>query len=257
MSETTVTAIVIRRRDSGESDRRLTLLTRELGKVDAIAKGAKKSASRLAGSSDPLAVARMTLAKGKVNQFVTQAQPIRSYRGLRTDFERLSMALALVELYAAVLPWEEPMETSFDLLDKSLGAIESHGSPMVALVWAELKLLEESGYLPPFDRCVVSGAVVNEARPWLSPSAGGYVSSGVAADFSDRFQSSFEALIGLARTAEQPEPPPKLRHAEECLLTLIPFWRHILDTPLPANEALKKELRHAHIGNGETPNGMA
>src|SRR5688500_15988706 len=105
MSDTTVTAIVLRRKDSGERDRRLTLLTPELGKVDAIAKGARKGASRLAGSSDPLAMARMTLAKGKVNLFVTQAQPIHSFRGLRTDFERLSLALALVELYGAVLPW--------------------------------------------------------------------------------------------------------------------------------------------------------
>lgn len=251
MSETTVTAIVIRRRDSGESDRRLTLLTRELGKIDAIAKGAKKSASRLAGSSDPLAVARMTLAKGKVNQFVTQAQPIRSYRGLRTDFERLSLALALIELYAAVLPWEEPLEAAYDLLDHSLSAIESHSVPLVALVWAELKLLEESGFLPPFDQCIVSGVAVQERAPWLSPSAGGYVSAEAAGEYSDRFQTRYEVLIGLARTAELEEPPPKLRFAEDCLLALIPFWRHIVDAALPANDALKTELRHAHIGNGE------
>jgi len=248
--EVTVTAIVIRRRDSGESDRRLTLLTRELGKVDAIAKGAKKGASRLAGSSDPLTSARMTLAKGKVNQFVTQAQPLRSYRGLRTDYERLSLALALVELYAAVLPWEQPVESAYDLLDLSLSAIESHPAPIAALVWSELKLLEESGFLPQFDRCVVTDSGIQEQDPWLSPTAGGYVAVGAANDFSDRVRSKYEVLVGLARTAELPEPPPKLRFAEECLLAMIPFWRHIADTPLPANEALKREMRHAHIGNG-------
>jgi DNA repair protein RecO (recombination protein O) len=256
MSETTVTAIVIRRKDSGESDRRLTLLTRELGKVDAIAKGAKKAASRLAGSSDPLTVARMTLAKGKVNQFVTQAQPIRSFRGIRTDYERLSLALALVELYAAVMPWAEPLESSYDLLDMSLNAIDTHPEPVVALVWAELKLLEESGFLPPFDHCIVSGSRVKERNPWLSPVAGGFVSAEKASDFPDRFQTTFEVLIGLARTAELPEPPRKLRFAEECLMALVPFWRHVLDAPLPANEALKKELRHAHIGNGGDANGL-
>ncbi|MBI1755525.1 MAG: recombination protein O N-terminal domain-containing protein, partial [Fimbriimonas ginsengisoli] len=40
MSERTVTAIVLRRRDSGESDRRLILFTPEEGKIEAIAKGA-------------------------------------------------------------------------------------------------------------------------------------------------------------------------------------------------------------------------
>ncbi len=193
MSEITVTAIVLRRRDSGENDRRLTLLTRELGKIDVVAKGAKKAASRLAGSSDPLTMATMTLAKGKVNQFVTQSQPISSFRGLRTDYERLSFALALLEIYAAILPWEEPLEGAYDLLEGSLRAIESHPKPIVALVWSELKLMEESGYLPPFDTCVQTGVTVKEAEPWLSPTAGGYVSVPTAYEFNDRFITKAEA----------------------------------------------------------------
>ncbi len=245
--ETTVAAIVLRRRDSGESDRRLTLLTKELGKVDVVAKGAKKAASRLAGSSDPLTMATMTLAKGKVNQFVTQAQPLHSFRGLRTDYERLGMALALIELYAAILPWGEPMESAFDLLVGSLKAIESHAKPIVALVWAELKLMEESGYLPPFDACVSTGEKVREAEPWLSPIAGGYVSMSEAMSYRDCYQTTAEVLWGLARTAELDAPPPNLKFAEDCLAALIPFWRHIIDAPLPANEAVKNELRHRHL----------
>lgn len=247
MSETTVTAIVLRRKDSGESDRRLTLLTKELGKIDVVAKGAKKAASRLAGSSDPLTMATMTLAKGKVNQFVTQAQPLQSFRGLRTDFERLSMALALTELYALTLPWGEPVESAFELVVQSLKAIESHPKPVVALVWSELKLMEESGYLPPFDSCILTGGPVKEAFPWLSPAAGGYVSLPDANTFMDRFESKVEVLWGLAKTAELETPPSNLKLADECLIALIPFWRHIIDAPLPANDAVKKELRHSHL----------
>lgn len=247
MSETTVTAIVLRRKDSGESDRRLTLLTKELGKIDVVAKGAKKAASRLAGSSDPLTMATMNLATGKVNKFVTQTQPLHSFRGLRTDFERLSMALALTELYALILPWGEPVERAYELLTASLKAIETHPKPIVALVWAELKLMEESGYLPPFDACISTGAAVREAIPWLSPSAGGYISLPDATSYNDRFESKAEVLWGLAKTAELDEPPPNLKLADECLIAMIPFWRHIVDAPLPANEAVKKELRHSHL----------
>lgn len=247
MSETTVTAIVLRRKDSGESDRRLTLLTKELGKIDVVAKGARKAASRLAGSSDPLTMATMTWAKGKVNKFVTQAQPLHSFRGLRTDYERLSMALALTELYALILPWEEPIESAYELLTASLKAIECHPKPVVALVWSELKLMEESGYLPPFDACISTGAAVKEATPWLSPAAGGYISLPDAVSYNDRFKTKAEVLWGLAKTAELEEPPPNLKLADECLIAMIPFWRHIVDAPLPANEAVKKELRHSHL----------
>ena len=136
MPERTVQAIVLRRRDSGESDRRLTVLTVESGKMDVLAKGARKSASRLSGISEPLSACVMTLAEGKRTAFVTQAQPLASYRGLRTDFERLSYALALVELYAAVLPIDEPFPEAFDLLSRSLRHLETHPKPMVSLVWA-------------------------------------------------------------------------------------------------------------------------
>ena len=140
----TVNAIVLKRTNAGESDRRLTVLTREIGKVDVVAKGARKSASRLAGSSDPLTAAVLSIAEGKRNRFVTQAQPLSSFRGLRSDFDRLGMALALVELYAAVLPVEEPAPQAFDLLVLSLTALEKAERPEASLAWAEVQLLSIS-----------------------------------------------------------------------------------------------------------------
>ncbi|MBN9500858.1 MAG: DNA repair protein RecO [Armatimonadetes bacterium 55-13] len=247
MSEITVSAIVLRRKDSGESDRRLTLLTRELGKFDVVAKGAKKGGSRLSGSSDPLVAARMTLAKGKVNRFVTQSQPIASFRNIRTDFDRLSAALALVELYAAIVPFEEPFEEAFDLLLASLEALDGHPKAVVAAVWAELRLLDISGYLPPFDTCLSDGEGIREAEPWLSPRAGGYVNAADAIRYVDRFQTRAEVLVGLARTAELDSPPMNLKFADECLAALLPFWRHIAEMALPANESYVGEVRHAHL----------
>jgi len=247
MSEVTVTAIVLKRKDSGESDRRLTLLTRELGKLDAVAKGAKKGGSRLAGSSDPLTVAHMTLARGKVNQFVTQTQPVASFRGLRTDYERLSYALALTELFAAVLPFGEPFEEAYDLLLQALGVLEKHEKPLVALVWAELRLLMISGFLPQFDACVTDGEEIREAQPWLSPQAGGYINAADAMRYTDRIQTRAEVLYGLSRCAELDAPPPNLKFADECLIVLMPFWRHIADMALPANEGVVSEIRHAHL----------
>jgi DNA repair protein RecO (recombination protein O) len=244
MPETTVQAIVLRRRDSGESDRRLTLLTFELGKIDAVAKGARKAASRLAGISDPLSVGVLGIAEGKVNRFVTQAQPLSSFRGLRTDYERLSFGLALVELYAAVLPHEQPFPEAYDLLTESLRHLEKHPKPLVALLWAEAKLLEISGFMPQFDRCVATGELLAEANPFVSPSAGGYVTDSAASPFVDRFRTRAEALYGLARLPDLEAPPPNMKFGDEALADLLPFWRAIAEAPLPANESVVRETRH-------------
>lgn len=247
MPDITVQAIVLRRRDSGESDRRLTVLTPELGKIDVIAKGARKAGSRLAGSSDPLVVAKFNLATGKKNLFITQTQPISAFRGLRTDYERLSFALALCELYSAILPWEEPAPEAYELLTRSLGAVEKHEKPMVAMVWAELQLLSLAGFLPSFDRSCVDDEPVKEALPWVSPHAGGYLGEQDALRFTDRVRTRAEVLYGLARTAELDDPPQNLRFAEEALILLLPFWRHVADTPLPANESCIADLRESRL----------
>lgn len=244
MPETTVHAIVLRRRDSGESDRRLTLLTEEIGKVDVVAKGARKAASRLAGVSDPLSVAVLTLAEGKVNRFVTQAQPLASFRGLRTDFERLSMALALLELYAAVLPHEQPFPEAHELLVASLKFLETHPKPLVALLWAEVRLLDISGFMPQFDVCVATGDRISEATPFVSPSAGGYVCEPSAGPYVDRYRTRAEVLYGLAKLPELEAPPMNMKFSEEAVADLLPFWRAIAEAPLPANEAVVREARH-------------
>lgn len=239
-----VHAIVLRRRDAGESDRRLTLLTQELGRIDAVAKGARKAASRLAGSSDPLSVAVMNLAAGKRNRFVTQSQPITSFRGLRTDYDRLNMALSLAELFAAVMPEEQPDPDAYDLLLRSLAFLESHSKPLVALVWAQVQLLSNSGFFPNLETCVVTDAPVGEADPSVSPQAGGYLSPLAEGRFHDRVRTKAEVLLNIRRIVELEHPPANLRFCEETLALLMHFWRGVAAIPLPANEGLLNETLH-------------
>lgn len=239
----TVHAIVLRRRDAGESDRRITLLTREEGKIDAVAKGARKAGSRLAGSSEPLTAATLQLAPGKKHLFVTQTQPRSSFPGLRANYDRLSYALALADLYEAIIPWHESNEEVYDLLFLSLQSLETHEKPEVAFVWSQLAFLKLSGFLPQFAHCVQTGVEVREAMPFLSPMAGGYIVAERADMLHDRFQTKAEVLYGLARTSELREPPPNLKFADDCIVALAPFWRQVADKPLPGLESCVKALR--------------
>lgn len=239
--------MVLRRRDSGESDRRLTVLTPELGKVDVIAKGARRPASRLAGISDPLSVATLGLAAGKRNRFVTQAQPQTSFPGLRTDFDRLSLALAVAELFATILPFEDPDPEAFALLLDALRGVEAHPKPLAAVAWAQVALLAHAGYMPQFGTCVVTDEPLSEGQPFLSPAAGGYVSDAAAGGFSDRYRVRAEVLVNLERLTPLKAPPGNLRFAEETLTALFPFWRRIAEAPLPANEAAIGALRAARM----------
>lgn len=236
----TVHAVVLRRRDLGESDRRLTLLTEELGVFDAIAKGARKGGSRLAGSSEPLSVSVLHLAIGKKQWYVTQAQPITSYPGLRLDFDRLQFALALAEVASAVFPHEQPAPEAFRFIVEALRYIEVHDEPIVAAVWAELQTLKLAGFAPQWLNCVSCDAPPKHARSTLSPDAGGFVCPEHADGGYDRFQVPVEVAIGLGRAADLEAPPAHFKLATEAYRALLPFWRHVAERPLPAREASGK-----------------
>jgi len=242
VAENTYHAVILKRKDSGETDRRLTILTQEAGVMDVIARGARKSVSRLSGASEPLAACILHVAKGKHNSFVTQAQPVTSFPGLRADYERLSLGLALAELAAAVLPHEQPANEAFTIVVSSLKYIETHDKPLVSLVWSELQLMGLAGFLPDFLHCVLTGVKVAEANAFLSPHAGGYIVASEAGRYTDRYLVRAEVLYGLAAMAELDSPPSNLKYVEECLAALYPFWRAIAERPLPANEEVVREL---------------
>lgn len=240
--EHTVEAIVLRRRDAGESDRRLVCFTRELGKIDLVAKGARKPTSRLRSVSEPLSVARVTFADGRHQKFIQQAQPVSAYRGLRTDYERLTLALAWAEVVSYVAPYEDPIEEVFTLCVQALEAIESHPKPKVALAWAEVALLNETGFLPSFGSCVITGCDVKEADAMVSPRAGGYVCRDEAGEYADRFIVRAEVLYGLNALQGLNAPPPGLRFVDETLNALQPFWQNICEAPLHARSHLMESL---------------
>lgn len=189
-----------------------------------------------------MVLATFQISSGRARSFVTQAQPETSFPGIRSDYDRLSMGLALTELYAAVTHPGQVDPELFDLLVTSLGHLERHPTPTAALVWCELKLMEAEGVHAQWLRCVHTGAEVRETPAWLSPSAGGYLSPQEAIEARDRFQARIEVLAGLQKTSELPEPPPRLKFDVECLRVLHRFWLHLAHTSLPAHVALLGEI---------------
>ena len=91
-------AVVLDRRDFGEADRLLTLFTPGMGKVRAIAKGARRTTSRLSGHIELFTHTYLFLATGRNLDIVTQSQLIHSHERLREDLWRAAMGFHIVEL---------------------------------------------------------------------------------------------------------------------------------------------------------------
>ena len=91
-------AIVLSRFDLGEADRVLTLITPDVGKLKAVAKGIRRPTSRLGGSLEPFAELTVALARGRTFDIVTQVSVGHAWLRLRDSLESAATAWYLAEL---------------------------------------------------------------------------------------------------------------------------------------------------------------
>lgn len=149
--------VVVRTMRLGEADRIVTLVTPEHGKVRAVAKGVRRTKSRIGARLEPLGHVTLLAWRGRELDVVTQVEALDSFRAVRDDLERLGQALTMLEVADQVAVERHPMPAVFTLLVGALRALDQTGSPGVlgAFCW---KLLVAEGVGPVVDRCARCGA---------------------------------------------------------------------------------------------------
>ncbi len=209
-------AIVLRRTDSGEADRVLTLMTPAMGKLRVIAKGARKITSRKAGHIDLFMRSQLLLAQGRTFDIVTQAELIDSHRELREDVLRMSYAHYLSELTDQFAQEGQEDTGLYSLLVDGLNRLSGMLDARLAVRQFELHLLNASGYKPELFKCASSGQIleVDQAQTsdmdmgrvftaW-SPSAGGTLTKAAGQLARDSGPLTYSALLLLRALQTQP-----------------------------------------------------
>ena len=175
-------AIVLRQRKLGEADKIVTLYCSHLGKVDAIAKGVRRTKSRLAGHLEPLTLGAYLIAEGRDLDIVTQAETVDAFPGLRDDLERLSRGLYCAELVDRLTPDRSEGNPLFRLLQETLGLLSAEAETDLAVRRFEARLLDQLGYRPNLETCAVCNRRLEPVDNFWSASAGGAVCPSCADD---------------------------------------------------------------------------
>ncbi len=168
-----VRGIVLRRRDTGEADRLLTVLARERGKLTLMAKGVRRPASRKAGHIEPFTYVDLLVARGRSMDIVTQAETLAAHRNLREDLWRSGWAYYACELADAFTQEGDPNELLFDLLLETLDRLDRGDDPALVMRYYEMHLLGLAGYQPQLFRCVECGTLLKPEVNSLSLERGG------------------------------------------------------------------------------------
>ncbi len=192
--------IVLYRVSSGETDRILTLFTREYGKLSAIAKSARKSGSRSSGATEMFTESRFLLGAGKSVDVISQVEIKQAFPSLRNDLERLTRATYYCELLDRFTVERDASDSVrlYDLIIAALSLLTENASSMDILVHAfEMRLLEILGYAPELNVCVMCGEDLNDGPLGFSPSLGGVLCRNHRFQTEDSFSMLPETLKHL------------------------------------------------------------
>ena len=153
-------ALVLREVDYRESDKILTLLTQEQGKLTVSARGCRKKGSAIAAGCQLLAWSEMVLYDYHGKWSVKEAAAERLFQGVRDDLERLSLGCYFAEVAEALALEGIPSPELLSLSLNSLHALDRMGEKPLPLVktafeWRSMCL---AGYEPLVEGCAVCGA---------------------------------------------------------------------------------------------------
>lgn len=120
MRQLVTEGIVLKRRNIGEADRILTVLTRNYGKLQVKAVGVRKISSKRSSHIEPLNYIVMSLYKGKAMPILTEITTKESFAEIKTDLHKIGFAYHLCELVDGLCPEGQENRIVFDLLRQVL-----------------------------------------------------------------------------------------------------------------------------------------
>ena len=241
-----VEAVVLRHVDYGEADRMLTLYTRQMGKTRALAKGARKIASRKAGHIEPFTYVKLQLAQGRDMPLITQADTVDAYQPLRDDLILTSQASYVLELLDR-FTYADEMENSalFLLLTDTLSRLAAKTDPWLVIRYYEIRLLDHLGFRPQLFECANCGREIKPEDQFFSFSAGGVICPRCAQGLRNLQNISVEALRYLRHfqrssyaDATRARPTPDVQQEVETLMQ--GYFTYLLERELNTPGFLKK-----------------
>jgi DNA repair protein RecO (recombination protein O) len=157
------TAVVLRTYAFGESDKIVTLLTRDAGKLNGIARGAKRSLRRFGGSLELFSHVRVDLRQRRTAElaFLERAVLVRPWRFLLRSLERYAAASHVIEVADKMTAEREVGDRLYAIVVAALARLDEDEPGPVTLRLFELAALAACGYRYDFTTC----AVCRRSRP--------------------------------------------------------------------------------------------
>jgi DNA repair protein RecO (recombination protein O) len=248
MNNIKLNAIVTRYTDYRESDRILTLFSREAGRADVKAQGSRRPKSRLFAAAQPFVYGEFLIYKSQGKYALDSCETHESFYPIREDYGKFAAGSAMLSLCNEAIREDEPNEPLFSLLYHSLSFLaygDSDARDM--LICFLIRYLDALGFRPSVTACARCGADLrSEKQLAFSPEAGGALCPSCSAGAPPVSALSLEAMRRMLLLGDselnKARLPEKVR--EQLWTSLSACVRFVLDEPLKILSNLNEALRY-------------
>lgn len=145
--------IIINKHNSGEQDIYVTFFSPTHGRIEAMAKGARKIDSSFTGHLELLNICNIQIYKSSHRYTLTQCQSNKTFLKLRDDLKLSMSAFILIEIFNKIIHSEEYNEQLFTLLVSTLTNLDNKDKNALFIENYKIKILKIAGALPDISTC--------------------------------------------------------------------------------------------------------
>lgn len=149
----------------GEYDRRVVLLTKELGRITAFARGARRQNSPLLASTRPFTFGTFSLFAGRNAYTLPSAEITEYFEGMGTDLDAVSYGCYFAEVAEYYTRENVDESQMLNLLYVSLKALlnDTIPNPLVRRIY-EMRAMVINGEYPQVFQCMACGREVTSGK---------------------------------------------------------------------------------------------
>ena len=180
MEETyTIKALILKRTDFREADSKVILYSPQTGRLELVARGAKKQGSKIAAHIEPINICKVMVVKGKTFDYVGSAKIENSFLNIKQDLNNMYYAGLVVGIFLKLVVDREESDAviNFAIISQFLQHLDtvSGYNPKLAKNAFILKILDNLGYKPELYNCAVCGAKLSPKNNFFDLHRGGII----------------------------------------------------------------------------------
>ncbi len=154
--------IVLSRKNYGEADRILIVISKDYGKISLLAKGIRKIKSKKRGHLEIFSKVKFSAIGGKGMDIMIEAQTLNDYAGVRVNLNKISLAYYFCEVISKITHEDGQRSLVFDLLSLALEELEQEIELKKLRLKFIYELLTDMGYWPEGKKIIDADIVLDD-----------------------------------------------------------------------------------------------